>query len=84
MFCFHKELQFKQHLEGKKHKRLESVRLDREKSSLKSLFVSGLKKDVFVKSIEEHFQKFGKIQKIIVDKDKVKKNIKQNLNQYQK
>ena len=56
---------------GKKHKRLESIKDEREKSSLKSIFVSGLKKDFFIKNIEEHFQKYGKITKIIIDKEKV-------------
>jgi RNA recognition motif-containing protein len=65
------EAEFKQHLEGRKHKKLESVRDEREKSALRSIFVTGLKKDIFVKNLEEYFQKYGKILKIVVDKEKV-------------
>ncbi len=38
---------------------------------MRSIFVTGLKKDILVKHLEEYFQKFGKILKVIVDKDKV-------------
>ncbi len=66
-----KENELKQHLEGKKHKKLESIKLDREKKAECTLFVSGLKKDTFVKYLEEHFSKFGKINKIVIDQEKV-------------
>ena len=79
IFCFNNKInsnpyldeQFKQHQEGKKHKKLESIKLDREKTASRSLFVSGLKKGTFLKSLEEHFEKFGKITKIVIDQEKV-------------
>ena len=63
--------QFKQHLEGKKHKKLESIRQEREKLAQRSLFVSNLKKDIFQKHLEEHFAQYGKISKVVIDHDKV-------------
>jgi RNA recognition motif-containing protein len=51
--------------------KLESIKVEREKSAKRSLFVSGLKKDVFIKNIEESFLKFGKIEKIVIDQEKV-------------
>ena len=66
-----KETQFKQHLEGKKHKKVESVKEERAKSALKSVFVSGLKRSHFVKHLEEYFEQFGKVNKVIIDKEKV-------------
>lgn len=47
------------------------MREEREKSTSRSIFVSGLKKDIFIKHLEEHFQQYGKILKVIIDKDKV-------------
>jgi RNA recognition motif-containing protein len=68
---FQKDLQLKQHIEGKRHKKFESLKEEREKSAKRSLFVSGLRKDTFVKQLEEHFIQFGKINKVIVDQEKV-------------
>ena len=65
------EAQFKQHLEGKKHKKLESVKEEREKAAIRSVFVSGLKRNIFIKHLEEHFEQFGKVNKVIIDKEKV-------------
>ena len=61
----------KQHVEGKRHKKMESIKEERENSAVRSIFVSGIKKETFVKQIEEHFAKFGKINKIIQDQEKV-------------
>ncbi len=59
---------------------MESIKDEREKSSLKSIFVSGLKKDFFIKNIEEHFLKYGKIIKIIIDKEKVNRGLFKSIN----
>lgn len=67
---FKNDEQYKQHLEGKKHKKIESIKQDREKNANRSLFVSGLKKDTFIKHLEDHFLQFGKINKIIIDQEK--------------
>lgn len=59
-------------MNGKKHKKLESLKEEREKSARRSLFVSNLKKDdTFVKHIETHFEQFGKISKTVIDSKKV-------------
>lgn len=62
--------QLQQHLEGKRHKKVESIREERENSAKRSLFVSNLKKDTFIKQLEEHFLQFGKISKIVTDQEK--------------
>ena len=63
--------QFKQHLEGNKHKKIESIKHERERSAQCSVFVSNLKKDTFQKHLEEHFNQFGKISKVVIDQEKV-------------
>ena len=50
---------------------MESIKEERENCASRSIFVSGIKKDTFVKQIEEYFAKFGKINKIIQDQEKV-------------
>jgi RNA recognition motif-containing protein len=62
--------QYKQHLEGKRHKKLESIRDERESSARRSLFVSNLRKDTFIKQLEEHFVQFGTIAKVVIDREK--------------
>ena len=61
-------------MEGKRHKKMESLKEEREKSARRSVFVSGLKKDTFVKQLDEHFAQFGKIAKIVNDPHKVTLN----------
>lgn len=65
-------------MEGKRHKKIESIKEERENSAKRSLFVSGLKKDTFIKQLEDHFIKFGKINKIVTDNEKVKMKIFEN------
>ena len=65
--------QLKQHLEGKKHKNIETIKNDREKNANRSIFISGIKKGIFLKHLEEHFLQFGRINKIIQDQEKVKR-----------
>ncbi len=72
---FLKGLQLKQHLEGKKHKNIEAIKNEREKNAGRSIFVSGIKRDIFLKHLEDHFLQFGKINKIIQDQEKVKKRL---------
>jgi len=69
--AYFKEEQLKQHIEGKRHKKMESIKEERENCASRSIFVSGIKKDTFVKQIEEYFAQFGKINKIIQDQEKV-------------
>ncbi len=69
-FDFTNQDQYKQHVDGKRHKKLEQIRLDREQSAKRSLFVSNMKKDTFVKQLEDHFAKYGKISKIVTDNEK--------------
>jgi len=68
-----KDDQFKQHLDGKKHRKLETIREERQKSAQRSLFVSNLKPDTFIKQLEDHFAQFGPINKIVIDPAQVKK-----------
>lgn len=58
-------------MNGRKHKKFESLKEEREKSARRSVFISNLKKDTFVKQIEEHFEQFGKIVKVVTDPKKV-------------
>jgi RNA recognition motif-containing protein len=70
-FLLYLDDQFKQHLEGKKHKKIESIKHERERSAQCSVFVSNLKKDTFQKHLEENFNQFGKISKVVIDQEKV-------------
>jgi RNA recognition motif-containing protein len=65
------ESQLQEHLNGKRHKKIESIKQEREKSAKRSLFVSGLRKDTCIKQLDDHFIRFGKINKIVIDQDKV-------------
>lgn len=58
-------------MEGKKHKVIETIKIEREKDANRSIFVSGIKRDVFQKHLEEHFSQFGKINKVVQDQEKV-------------
>ena len=62
--------QCKQHVEGKKHARLAALRDEREQSARRSLFVSNLRRDTFVKQLEDHFVKFGTLRKLVTDPEK--------------
>ena len=64
--------QLKEHVDGKRHKKIESIKEDREKKALRCIFVSGLKKDTFVKQLEQHFSQFGQISKVVTDTEKVR------------
>ena len=62
--------QLKEHMDGKRHKKLESIKEDRAKKALRCIFVSGLRKDTFIKQLEQHFSQFGQISKVITDQEK--------------
>jgi len=60
-----------EHLKGKKHQKLLSVRTDRKSQQEKSLFVSGFHKGTSNLEITDYFQTFGTVANVIMDKDKV-------------
>lgn len=64
--------QLNEHLNGKRHKKFESLREERLNSAKRSVFVSNLNKHTFVKHLEEHFVQFGKLVKVVNDHQKVK------------
>ncbi|XP_043931306.1 speckle targeted PIP5K1A-regulated poly(A) polymerase [Protopterus annectens] len=58
------------HIKGKKHQKLKSVRAERKAQEEKSVFVVGFKKGTSEQEITEHFQSFGQVANVIMDKDK--------------
>ncbi|XP_078063369.1 speckle targeted PIP5K1A-regulated poly(A) polymerase, partial [Mustelus asterias] len=58
------------HLKGKKHQKLLSVRTARKSQQEKSLFVSGFHKGTSNLEITDYFQTFGTVTNVIMDKDK--------------
>ncbi|XP_038634746.1 speckle targeted PIP5K1A-regulated poly(A) polymerase isoform X1 [Scyliorhinus canicula] len=58
------------HLKGKKHQKLLSVRTARKSQQEKSLFVSGFHKGSSNLEITDYFQTFGTVVNVIMDKDK--------------
>ncbi|XP_043531056.1 speckle targeted PIP5K1A-regulated poly(A) polymerase [Chiloscyllium plagiosum] len=58
------------HLKGKKHQKLLSVRSCRKSQQEKSLFVSGFHKGTSNLEITDYFQNFGTVANVIMDKDK--------------
>ncbi|XP_078385767.1 speckle targeted PIP5K1A-regulated poly(A) polymerase isoform X1 [Cetorhinus maximus] len=58
------------HLKGKKHQKLLSVRTARKSQQEKSLFVSGFHKGTSNLEITDYFQNFGTVANVIMDKDK--------------
>ncbi|XP_048416861.2 speckle targeted PIP5K1A-regulated poly(A) polymerase [Stegostoma tigrinum] len=58
------------HLKGKKHQKLLSVRSCRKSQQEKSLFVSGFRKGTSNLEITDYFQNFGTVANVIMDKDK--------------
>ncbi|XP_006118300.2 speckle targeted PIP5K1A-regulated poly(A) polymerase isoform X1 [Pelodiscus sinensis] len=58
------------HLRGKKHQRLESLRAKRQLQELRSVFVSGFHKGTSAPELSEYFQAFGGVASVVMDKDK--------------
>uniref|UniRef100_A0A8C8RQJ8 Speckle targeted PIP5K1A-regulated poly(A) polymerase n=1 Tax=Pelusios castaneus TaxID=367368 RepID=A0A8C8RQJ8_9SAUR len=58
------------HLQGKKHQRLESLRAKRQDQELRSVFVSGFHKGTSAYELNEYFQGFGGVASVVMDKDK--------------
>ncbi|NWT11999.1 STPAP polymerase, partial [Vireo altiloquus] len=60
------------HLTGKRHRRLRELRAERRAQELRSLFVSGFPRGTDPGRLREHFQAFGDVATVVMDKDKVR------------
>ncbi|XP_069760748.1 speckle targeted PIP5K1A-regulated poly(A) polymerase isoform X2 [Narcine bancroftii] len=67
------------HIKGKKHQKLLSVRRTRKLQQERSVFVSGFQKGMSNLEITDYFQKFGTVANVIMDKDKVDEQLKKLL-----
>ncbi|PIK57686.1 hypothetical protein BSL78_05370 [Apostichopus japonicus] len=58
------------HMKGKKHRRLVNLKITREEQTERSIFVGNLRRTNSELELMGHFNKFGPISKIIIDKEK--------------
>ncbi|KAK1196729.1 STPAP polymerase, partial [Pygoscelis papua] len=60
-----------EHLRGKKHRRLRSLRAERRAQEQRSLFVSGFARGTSGAELAEYFGAFGDVAAVVMDKEKV-------------
>ncbi|OPJ87084.1 hypothetical protein AV530_011552 [Patagioenas fasciata monilis] len=59
-----------EHLRGKKHRRLRSLRAERAEQERRSLFVSGFARGTADTELARYFGAFGDVAAVVMDKDK--------------
>lgn len=60
-----------EHLRGKKHQRLQSLRAERRAQEQRSLFVSGFARGTAAEELAAYFGAFGEVVAVVMDKEKV-------------
>ncbi|XP_062496356.1 speckle targeted PIP5K1A-regulated poly(A) polymerase [Pezoporus occidentalis] len=59
-----------EHLRGKKHRRLRSLRAERRAQEQRSLFVSGFARGTSGEELSDYFGAFGEVAAVVMDKEK--------------